>query len=414
MTAAKFIDATHAMTLSAGRKLTVWEIPAARALYTIENVNQRGSVKSWEYLLARSQREISDFLSATSRSHDSELVQELLNPGLPAISPGGKYLALLQGDQLALLDSATGGIVGVLAVKGDLGAAAFHPSGEQLALTLKRPSGGWFTSWNLNDGKVECEFPLPTLGKWLHWCDDSRLLLDNSQLIDTEHEMIVWSYQSPNAIHAAQSPDGRHTALMQQSAQSQQLSLAAVKLPDATAAAKLGGNISKPAMILNPGKKITLQLKLTAKPPTNKSFETEVNDRMEKYFIAAGISVEAGQPLTVVISTTNKSTGKSIQFRSIGSAGRGTPPTVIPEKLVVCGIAVQRGSKVLWKYESAFNNVKFGLTHIKSGETIQQHLLDQQWTSVQAFFSNYESPVYVFPPEAGKGIGQSAMTAASN
>ena len=201
---------------------------------------------------------------------------------------------------------------------------------------------------------------------------------------------------------------------MQQSAQSQQLSLAAVKLPDATAAAKLGGNISKPAMILNPGKKITLQLKLTAKPPTNKSFETEVNDRMEKYFIAAGISVEDGQPLTVVISTTNKSTGKSMQFRSIGSAGRGTPPTVIPKKLVVCGIAVQRGSKVLWKYESAFNNVKFGLTHIKSGETIQQHLLDQQWTSVQAFFSNYEPPVYVFPPEAGKGIGQSAMTAASN
>ncbi|MBT4864263.1 MAG: hypothetical protein HON53_03965 [Planctomycetaceae bacterium] len=414
VTAATFIDATHVMTLSAGLKLTVWEVPAARALYTIENFNQRGAVKSWEYSVARSQRGISDLLSGAGKSDESETVQELLNPGLPAVSPGGKYLAVLQGDQLALLDSVTGGIVGVLAVKGGLGAAAFHPSGERLAVTLKRPSGGWFTSWNLNDGKVEHEFPLPTLGTWLHWCDDSRLLLDNSKLIDTDHEMIVWSYQSPNAIHAAQSPDGRHTALMQQSAQSKQLSLAAIKLPDAAAAAKLAGTVSKPALVLEPGKKVTLQFNLTAKPPKNTSFETDVKDRMEKYFTAAGIAVAGSQPLVVVISTSNKSTGKSMEFRTLGSTGVGTAPTVIQEKLVVCRIAVQRGSKVLWNHESTFNNVKFGLTSIKPGETIQQNLLNQQWSSVQTFFSNFEPPVHVFPTDAGNGIGQSGMTAGAN
>jgi WD40 repeat protein len=412
VTAATFIDAAHVMTLSAGRKLTVWEVPAARALYTIENFNQRGAVQSWEYSVARSQRGISDFLSGVGKSDESESVQDLLNPGLPTVSPGGKYLALLQGDQITLLNSATGDIVGVLAVKGGLGAAAFHPSGERLAVTLKRPSGGWFTSWNLNDGKVEHEFPLPTLGTWLHWCDDSRLLLDNSKLIDIDREMIVWSYQSANAIHAAQSPDGRHTALMQQSAQSNQLSLAAIKLPDATAAAKLAGTFSKPAMVLEPGKKITLQFKLTAKPPNNASFESDVTKRMEKYFTAAGISVAGGQPLTVVVSTTNKSTGESMEFRTLGNIGAA--PTVVQEKLIVCRIAVQRGSKVLWNHESTFNNVKFGLTRIKQGETIQQNLLEQQWSSVQTFFSNFEPPVHVFPRDAQNGIGQSALTATSN
>ncbi len=415
--AAVFIDAAHVVSLSNGQNtLTVWELPAARAVYRIGEVNQHGSMKSWEYLVARANRGISDLLSGTSAkgADDLNFVQPLLNRGLPAISPGGKYLALLQGRQVVLLDSATGDITGILAVKGDLGAAAFHPFGERLAVTLKRPSGGWFTSWNLIDGKVEHEFPLPTLGKWLHWCDDTRLLLDNSKLIDTDHEMIVWSYQSPDAIHSPQSPEGRHTALMRQSAQSQQLSLAAVKLPEAAAAAKLGGNVKKRAMVLEPGMKVTLQLKLAAKPPKNASFESAVKSRMEKYYTAAGISVEAGQPLTVVFSTTNKRTGKSMTFRPIGSAGRGTPGTVIQENLVVCGIAVQQGSKVLWKYEAAFNNVKFGLTHLKQGETIQQHLLDQQCEAVDTFFKNFEPPAYVFPPESINGIGQSAMTAASN
>ena len=60
------------------------------------------------------------------------------------------------------------------------------------------------------------------------------------------------------------------------------------------------------------------------------------------------------------------------------------------------------------------NNVKFGLTRIKPGETIQQNLFQQQWSAVQTFFSNFEPPVYVFPPDARNGIGQSAMTAGSN
>jgi hypothetical protein len=201
---------------------------------------------------------------------------------------------------------------------------------------------------------------------------------------------------------------------MQQSAQSNQLSLAAINLPDATAAAKLAGTISKPAMVLEPGKKITLQFTLTAKPPNNTNFETDIKDRMEKYFTAAGISVAGGQPLAVVISTANKATGKSMQFRTLGGTGVGTAPTVIQEKLIVCRIAVQRGSKVLWNHESTFNNVKFGLTRIKPGETIEQHLLEQQWSAVQTFFSNFEPPVYVFPPDARNGIGQSDMTAGEN
>lgn len=411
--AAVFIDATHVVSLSYGRKLTVWELPAARALYTIENFNQHGSPKSWEYSMARANRSINDLLSGTSTkaADESQSVQTLLNPGLPAISPGGKYLALLQNDQLVLLDSATGDITGILAVNGDLGAAAFHPSGERLAVTLKRPSGGWFTSWNLKDGKVEHEFPLPTLGKWLHWCDDTRLLLDQSKLIDTDHEMIVWSYQSPNAIHSPQSPDGRHTALMQQSVQSQQLSLAAIKLPEAVASAKLGGNVTKPAMILAPGMKLTLQLKLTAKHPKNSAFETQIKDRMEKYFVAAGISVEAGQPLTIVISTSKKSTGKQMNFRKIGTAGSGAPGTIIQEALIICKIAIQQGGKEVWNHESPFSNHKFGLTQLKPGETIQQHLLNKQWSAVSKFFMDFEPPSHVFPAEAKNGLGQSAITA---
>ena len=414
--AAAFVDAKHVLTLSGGHDLTLWEVPACRAVYGIKDWNPAG-LDSSALINARYQEAMAKIEKRYKKDIGkavAETVQPVLNPGLPAISPGGKYVVIPQSGQLVFINAVTGDVLGSVAAKGAVGAAAFNPEGTKYAATLKQPGGGTLLTVNLDDGNVDAEFPIPLAGTWLHWCGDTTLLLDNSHLLDTRHKMIVWKYQIPNAVHSPQSPDGRHWAVLQQTpGNAQRLGLGAVVIPEPTVEKRLTSGKFEPDLLLGPGLSVTLQMKV-APSPGDPQFEARTRTALTDQLTNAGISVEAGQPLTLIVSTNVKATGQTMSFRPIGLAAAGASPppeTTVPETIVECQISLQKGGQEVWSQKSNISNRTFGITRIGPGESIQDNLQKQLFAGVTDFFAKAELPHYVFADTAKNGAGSSVVTA---
>ncbi|MAG94022.1 MAG: hypothetical protein CMJ48_09760 [Planctomycetaceae bacterium] len=131
--AARFVDATHVLTLSAGRKLTLWELPSCRAVYRIENVAQSSVPSPYSLQMTRvlSLRDAYQpgSASSTARAGDSDPVQPHPSPGLPAISPNGRTIALLYAGRMTFLDSLSGDVRGSVSVAGCRGSDAARRRG---------------------------------------------------------------------------------------------------------------------------------------------------------------------------------------------------------------------------------------------------------------------------------------------
>lgn len=413
--AAAFVDAAHVLTLNSAGSLALWQLPSCRALYIIENVRQQQVLSPASRATARmSMASLFDFDDQRAKPIPAtEQVQPVLNPALPAISPDGRYIAIVDRDRLLLLESLTGQVRGAVPARGALGAAAFHPSGKSIAFTLKRPAGAAFLAVNLADGTISSEFPLPTAGSWLHWCDDNTLFLDNRHLIDLRHERIVWKYQSRDATHSPQSPDGRHWALVRTSAQSQQMRLAGIALPDPQVSKRLEGPVTPQSLPLEPGKGVTLQIDLVAKPPTDTGLESQIRQHLTEQLTSSGIGVDGGQPLTFRVTCTTRQTGVQLQYRALGSIGQpgGEDGTTLAETRVDCKVALQQGSQELWSETASISSHVFGLTRLKPGESIDAHLTKLQWDAVGEFFRHVELPAYAFPEGAANGVGTSVLSA---
>lgn len=414
--AATFTDNDHVLTLSNTRTLCLWELPTCRAAWVIENASQTGTSKSD---LVAAQTAMLQSLNrlrqgptpgTTADRNQRVAVQPALNPGLPAVSPSGKYLAIGNGTSFVFLDTLTADVLGAVRALGTVGAAAFHPQGQQFAATLQRPSGGHFVSWNVADGQVKTEFPIPGLGDEMHWCGENALLLDHCALIDLKHGMIVWKYESADATHAVSTPDGRHWCLVGESAQSASRFLAALSIPGPQVVSRLNEAAPKPECILEPGKRVSLQLKLSANPPDSPDFASDVSKKFTERFKQHSITVAKDQPLTVVLSTASKNTGRTMKFRKLGSAQPGSEAP-ITEIQIDCAVSITQAGKVVWERKVPYSNHKIGLSRLESGETIEAHLQKRQWEAVKSFFQDFEPPAYVFSESAENGIGTSVLTA---
>lgn len=411
LVAASFIDSEHVLSLSRDGLLTLWEVPACRSIYTVKDVRQNFRPNSYQETMARIQAEYEAKMAAIrgtrpGRNKEPE-VQPVLNPGLPAISPDGKTMALWHDGALYFLDSLSGQVTGTVSCSGPLGASAFSPSGTQFAATLHTPGGASLVTVQLSDGTISRDIPLPQHGSWLHWCSDSTLLLDNTRLIDLEHGRIVWTYLSRNAVHSPDSPGGLHIACLPSGGSSQQLRLAAVALPDSEAAQKISGNVPPPELILGERKKLSLNMRLAENPPENPQFSQQLQQSMTEQLERNGIEVAASQSLSLTVTLARRSTGKQAEFRRLGNAGGGN--ISISEDVLDCAVSISQGGKKLWGKETHISNVDVGFARIKPGETAQQNLARNQWSRATQYLTGIDLPGHLFPEGAEKGLGSSSL-----
>jgi len=168
-------------------------------------------------------------------------------------------------------------------------------------------------------------------------------------------------------------------------------------------------------LILQPGTPVSVRLTARAKPPGQPEWESRIRKQFVERLQEQGIEVREKQALTFEIRVTQKTTGRQLEFRSIGGLAGTSPsrPSTIafPETIVECLVQLKDKTNVVWQIRRDVSNAKFGVMHTRSGETVQQHLAKQQWEKVTDYLLQFQPPSHVFADDADQGLGHSVLTA---
>jgi WD40 repeat protein len=366
--AAVFLDNEYLLTLSGNKRIVLWKLPECRAVYAIDNA------------------------------------------GTPGISPGHKYLVVANGNSFRFFNARTGEAVGDLPSAGTLNAAAFHPDGKRFAVSFTGRYGASLLCWDLDEGTIQKEFPLPIFGRHMHWCGDRYLLMDGKSLIDVERGMIVWKYQIATGIQSPITPDDRHWFLGKKLPQSPAIYLAAAALPDRTAVASIAAANPQPRYLVEPGGRLSLQLQLLT-PPGRPNFAEEAREQIVAKLGANGITVADGQPVTALVVMAQGNTGQTNQYSSTFGFGRsaGGPTQSVTERYVDCVVSFQHQGKAIWEEKRRFLNDGY-YVRLQEGESLDQKLDASMWENAASYVLNVSPPAYVFPEGAADGLGTTVLT----
>ena len=360
LVSATLIDATRALTLNAAGRLIVWQLPEVKAVLAIDNASQ------------------------------------------PAVSPTGKYLSYSDGLAYYFVDLATGELRGRIADVGEVNAAAYHPSGEKLALLAAHKGAYYLFEVNLKTGNASAPFPVPVLSGFLHWCGDRYVLLDNQRLVDIPQRVVAWTYELPAGDHLPTSPDGRHWFLADQGGKP---TLTAAKLPNASAEAELAGATLQPEFLLQPGGKCSLNIQLANLG--DGAYSSEIEKLMRDQLAKHKIAVEPGQPVTLALTATEKQ-GETIK-QTFSAFGRlGGEEISLTMKTMDCRAVFDAAGGSGWDNSAKFGNQTFFLRREKD-QTIEQAIQANYLNSVKGYFRSIILPPYVFTPKSAYGVGKTPL-----
>jgi predicted Zn finger-like uncharacterized protein len=370
-----FLDAQRILTANAGGAVTLWELPACRAVYTIKEGYK----------------------------------------GPFALSPTRKHLAAFNGATFDLLDAATGAVRGQVAAPAaeNHGATvvAFQPAGAELAalfqadIGIPAPAGAAPVSgqgaallvrWNLSSGEVLSEFAVPPeRAPAAEWCGSRIMLLGNQHLLDLEQKAVVWRYLplGPGLAHATGSPDGRHW-FSKRVGTAPQPYLTAMALPDENASRGLKLVKSPQAKLsLKPGTAVSVKLELTGTIPDSEDFRARLVEQVGNRLKAYGITVSPGQAIVLTIRAQEGPTPETLDLHSLmPRVGKGRENFKVPVKKLTCQVSLSDARGLLWKIDNTFKMGIFGILHLKDGEEPGPVLLKNTWTSFAAWAATVQTP----------------------
>lgn len=359
---AAFIDDTHVLTMNRKNTIIMWELPACRAVYEIQNASK------------------------------------------PGISPGGKYIVVSSGRGFRFFEALTGQPCGDLQSAGTLQCAAFHPDGERFAVVFNDGKGVSCTCWNLPRGEITDEFRLPTNGQILQWSGANYLLLNGDTLVDLQRKMVAWKYELPSGVRAPVSPDDQHWFLASRPGSSA-VYLAAAQLPEPKVSEYLEQNNVQPDYVIQPGETVTVMINL-ADPPGHPNFRSRMYQNIIDKYKQSNITVQLNQRVELAFSMTHRNTGETHRYHMFGRPGDIT----ISEQVVDCVATVKRDGEVVWEQKSRFSNAGGFFMRIPEGVGVDEYLRKQMWDSAANHYLNFTPPAYVFPKSAAEGLGHSLLT----
>jgi hypothetical protein len=252
---AALLSADRALTLTRGGELAVWSVPGAKAVYSLR----------------------------------------LPGAGVPARSPGRKYLFVPQGETVRVIEAATGQLAGDLHTdttpRPTVGLPppgpwshsplAVRPDGKELtALLLPAGQTPQVRRWDLTTAKLHDRFALPGPGmspaSAVRYAGPDHLLLADSELLGLASRSPVWRYSRPTGPFTATPAAGPlwyvagefapPVAALTGTAAARAVPsavLVAAELPHPAAAAALKAAADNTAdNLLGPGKTVRLKLNL--------------------------------------------------------------------------------------------------------------------------------------------------------
>jgi hypothetical protein len=400
---AAFIDADHLATVNAGNKLVMWELPACKAVYGIENAALPSLTQGTKYLTFADTKTY-DFRDAlTGKSCGEIRIEDGQGISSVAFHPNGERLAILLDDAGSLylldVDLKTGQASDPIPVPPDTGPV--HPDAQadylialsRMQMQNERLARGW------RGGNRALAATMP-----MHWCGDDHLLLNNYRLFDVKQKLIVWQYLLPVGAHISNSTDGRHWFVTTKTIKgSGPPFLVAQTMPDKLALKETAGKTLEPKFLLSPGASVGLQLKLLS-PPNKTGFDVEVREAVSKRLTENKVTIDDQQTLKLILSMEKK-TGESMQYRS-----RSTGEVQnVQRETIFCAASLESGGTKHWEVSSQSSNALWSVQY-RSGSSLAGALADGMWAVPSTYFQTLAIPRYVFDKVSAEGLGVSSLT----
>jgi hypothetical protein len=353
---ASMIDDQHVLTINTAGKLVCWKIPECKAVYYFE-----------------------DF-------------------GEPvAMSAGRRYLAGVHFGEFRVFDAQTGQCVGDLEAPA-LGTRAvrggFRPDGRELAAVIDAGPDKMLVRWNLADGKIIQETPIPgeTVG-WhapfhfahngaragLEYRGDKFVLLDDQFLINLDKRSVGWRYHLHNGYFAANAPDeNTWYGIRKNNANDHSIFLTYMPTPSQSVANKCSLISLEQQLVLYPGKSVRLHVDLNAVGMGE--LTPSVAKAVQQSLEARGFIVDPGAPLVFSMVAGQRSTGESVGVYEDHSpfghspfwGPRGNPTETVDIQEMVCRMSVSNAAgKVLWHQDRASRMRSWGSVN-REGSASQQ------------------------------------------
>jgi hypothetical protein len=353
---AAMIDDQHVLTINTAGKLICWKVPECKAVYYFE-----------------------DF-------------------GEPlALSAGRRYLAAAHFGEFRIFDALTGQCVGDLeapALGTRTARGGFRPDGGELAAVIDAGPDKMLVRWNLVDGKIIQEIPIPgQIVGWhapfhfahngaragLEYRGDKFVLLDDQYLINLGTRAVTWRYHLSNGYFAANAPDeNTWYGIRKNNASDNSIFLTYMPTPSQAVKNKTDVVSLEQQLVLYPGLSVRLHVDLNAVGMGE--LTPSVTKAVQQSLEARGFIIDPGAPLTFSMVAGQRSTGESVGvyeerspfgFRSpFGPSGNPTETVDIQE--MVCRMAVSNASgKVLW-HQDRGNRMRSWGSVTKDGSASQQ------------------------------------------
>jgi hypothetical protein len=398
-----FLDGKRLLTATGSGQVTLWEVPACKAVYRLS----------------------------------------CGNGAAVALSPGRKYLAAATGETFNLFDAATGERRGRTALPSpgyrvSLVAGAFSPEGKELAaayLSLERGKPAVVVHWDLKTGAIAglvpvqpgpeplvCSSPGKASGTWgpgtgwsvrrLAWWGPRHVLLNDDLLVDLDRKWLVGRYRLGEwGRRADDSPDDRHWFATGRALNGPAL-LTGLAVPDEVVkAAAAAARPDTPAMI-RPGSSVSLRLDWnTNGPPAGADdFRRKLTENLTAWLKANGVKVEDNQPNVLAVRVAVVDSGRSFTVEEVfeppaPSRPGGLRPPAPPPMTT----GAFQGKKIMaqvlyWDGKSSWTqdfSSEPGGGSVGDDDDPATYQLSTQWQALSAWLASEPWPFFVGkPPQA--------------
>jgi hypothetical protein len=355
VSSAWLLDAADLLTLNPKGKLVLWDIGSGKALYK----------------------------------------KQINNDSRPAISAGGKQMALEVDKSVVIIEPISGNVLGSLPLEGRSNLHySFSPTGNQLAGF----AFGNICAWDLVSGKMFREFSVAAGAGEFAMVADGYALLDHSMLIDFERRIPLWDYQAGGRSVGAVAPSGTLWYSVKGTAEPTPLTPRTLPTPDALALAKTLK--ADDLLLLKPGVKVALAVNIDA-PEADR---TAITQSLKDQLTAAKLVLDDASPIRIVASNEP---GKTIEmeYRPFG-ARPFAPPQKVNVTPMITRLIVEVDGKKAW--ESASVTGASFILSIKEGQTIEQAVAEAAKVNVQ-FLKEAKIPTYLTKPREPAWYGSSKL-----
>lgn len=311
----------------------------------------------------------------------------------PAISAGGKYIALTTGQEALVIEAATGSArIELPKSMARANRFAFSPSGCELVACDAR------TVWvfDLVKGELAREFTLPgsITCRQIASPADGYALINESILLSLQRRTPVWKYEKPGRTAVAVLPHGQMAFAVDGTGR-MPASLTAETIPHPAALKTLEASPT-PLAVLQPGGKISFDLRVNCSAEERQ----KITQYVERHFADRQIEIAQGQSVRLVMTVENGER-QSREFRL-----RGFLTQEVYYTPKISRIRIESKGKTLWETSSVVGDPG-GFLSVKPGQSLQDAVNELGRHPDLKIFSTAPLPVYLVQPSNPMVLGVS-------